>query len=83
MVHIRSALELAIALARQMFFPQKMNVIVVFQGCVRYGTGMTGTGMDVRNFGVSGTGIHVVPRLPKCPVRVLMLYRTYRSVRYR
>ena len=32
---------------------------------------------------VSGTGIDVVPNLPKCPVPVLMLYRTYRSVRYR
>ena len=32
---------------------------------------------------VSGTGIDVVPKLPKCPVPVLMLYRTYRSVRYR
>ena len=32
---------------------------------------------------VSGTGIDVVPNLPKCPVPVLMLYRPYRSVRYR
>ena len=32
---------------------------------------------------VSGTGIDVVPNLPNCPVPVLMLYRTYRSVRYR
>ena len=32
---------------------------------------------------VSGTGIDVVPKLPKCPVPVLMLYRTYRSVLYR
>ena len=31
---------------------------------------------------VSGTGIDV-PNLPKCPVPVLMLYRNYRSVRYR
>ena len=31
---------------------------------------------------VSGTGIHVVPNLPKCPVPALM-YRNYRSVRYR
>ena len=30
----------------------------------------------------SGTGIDVVPNLPKCPVPVLM-YRTYGSVRYR
>ena len=37
---------------------------------VRYGTGVPGTGMDV------------VPNLPKCPVPVLM-YQTYRSVRYR
>ena len=26
---------------------------------------------------------HVLPNFPKCPVPVLMLYRTYRSVRYR
>ena len=32
---------------------------------------------------VSGTGIDVVPNLLKCPVTVLMLYRSYRSVRYR
>ena len=32
---------------------------------------------------VSGTGIYVVPNLPKCPVRVLISNRTYRSVRYR
>ena len=38
---------------------------------VRYGTGVPGTGMDV------------VPNLPKCPVPVWMPYRTYRSVRYR
>ena len=31
---------------------------------------------------MSGTGIDV-PNLPKCPVPELMLYRTYRSVRYR
>ena len=32
---------------------------------------------------VSGTGIDVVTNLPKWPVPVLMLYQTYRSVRYR
>ena len=32
---------------------------------------------------VSGTGIDVVPNLPKCPVPVSEVYRTYRSVRYR
>ena len=32
---------------------------------------------------VSGNGIDVVPKLPKCVVPVLMSYRTYRSVRYR
>ena len=32
---------------------------------------------------VSGAGIDVVPKLPKCPVPVLMSYRTYRSIRYR
>ena len=37
------------------------------QACVRYGTG------------ILGTGINVVPNLPKCPVPVLMLYRNYRS----
>ena len=42
-----------------------------FQGCVRYGIGILGIGMDV------------VPNLPKCPVPVLMSYRTYQSVRYR
>ena len=41
------------------------------QGCVRYGTGILGTGMDV------------VPSLPKCAVTVLMSHRSYRSVRYR
>ena len=35
------------------------------------GTGMPGTGMDV------------VPKLPKCPVPVLTSYRSYRSARYR
>ena len=43
----------------------------ILQGCVRYGTGILGTGMPV------------VPSLPKCPVPVLLSYRTYRSVRYR
>ena len=32
---------------------------------------------------VSGAGVDVVPKLPNCPVPVLMWYRTYRSVRYR
>ena len=35
-----------------------------------------------RKFVRYGTGIDVVPNLRKCPVPVLM-YRTYRSVRYR
>ena len=43
--------------------------IASIQGCVRYGTGILGTGMDV-------------PNLPKCPVAVLTSYRTYRTVRY-
>ena len=30
---------------------------------------------------VSGTRIDVVPNLPKCPVPVLMSYRTYLSIR--
>ena len=29
--------------------------------------------------GTGGTGIHVVPNLRKCPVPVLMSYRTYRT----
>ena len=45
--------------------------ITCFQGCVRYGTGIIGNGMDV------------VPKLRKCPVPVLMSYRTCRSIRYR
>ena len=45
-------------------------------------TEVSGTGMNVCT-GTDGTGIHVVPNLPKCPVPVLMSYRTYRSVRYR
>ena len=45
-------------------------------------TEVSGTGMKVC-IGTGGTGIHVVPNLPKCPVPVLMSYRTYRSVRYR
>ena len=32
---------------------------------------------------MSGAGIDVAPKLPKCPVPVWMSYRTYRSVRYR
>ena len=32
---------------------------------------------------VSGTGIDVVPNLPRCPVPVLKSYRTCRGVRYR
>ena len=33
--------------------------------------------------GTSGTGNHIVPKLPKCPVPVLESHRSYRSVRYR
>ena len=44
------------------------------------GTG-TNSGTDVHT-GTGGAGIDVVPNLPKCPVPVLM-YRTYRRVRYR
>ena len=43
---------------------------------------MSGTGIKVCT-GTGGTGIHVVPNFPKCPVPVLMSYRTYRSVRCR
>ena len=48
-----------------------------YQGCVRYGTGILGTGMDIHTelTEVSSTGIDIVPNLPKCPVPVLMLYR--------
>ena len=42
----------------------------------------TGSGTDVHT-GTGGTGREVVPHLPKCPVPVLMSYRTYRSIRYR
>ena len=45
--------------------------VPIFQGCVRYGTGILGTGIDV------------VPYLPKCAVPVLTSYRTYRIVRHR
>ena len=48
-----------------------VRVKIIRQTCVRSGTGTPGTGMDI------------VPNLPKCPVPVLMSYRTYRSVRYR
>ena len=70
-----------------------------FLGCVRYGTGTPGTGMDVvsnlpkypvpvlmsyRTYrSVWYRYMDVVPNLPKCPVPVLMPYRPYRSVRYR
>ena len=56
-----------------------------FQGCVWYGTGILGTGMDVvPNLNqVSGTGIDVVSNLRKFSVRVLMSYRTYPSFRCR
>ena len=40
-------------------------------GCVRYCTGILGTGMDF------------VPNLPNCAVLILTSYRSYRSVRYR
>ena len=46
-------------------------------------TEVSGTGIDVipKVTEVSGTGIDVVPNLRKCPVPVLMSYRTHRSVR--
>ena len=44
------------------------------EGCVRYGTGILATGMDV---------VPNLPNLPKCPVPVLTSYRPYRSVRCR
>ena len=44
-------------------------------------TKVSGTGMKVCT-GTGGTGIHVVPNLPKCPVPILMSCRAYRSVWY-
>ena len=41
-----------------------------------------GTAMKVYT-GTGGTGIHIVPCLPKCPVTVSVSYRAYRSARYR
>ena len=49
----------------------KKLFFTILQGCVRYRNGILGAGMDV------------VTNSPKCPVPVLMSYRTYRSVRYR
>ena len=46
---------------------------------------VSGTGIDVEPTAVP-TPVQTsipVPNLPKCPVPVLMTYRTYRSVRYR
>ena len=52
------------------------------------GTGIDGSigtnsGTDVHTGSGTGTGIDVVLNLPKCPVPVLMSYRTYRRLRYR
>ena len=52
-----------------------------FQGCVRHGTGMLGTGVMLHLLYPSVR--YVVPNLPKCPLPVLMLSRTYVSVLYR
>ena len=49
------------------------------QFCTDTGTNF---GTDVHT-GTGGSGIDVVPNLPKCPVPGLISYRTYRSVRYR
>ena len=49
--------------------------------CLTERTEVSGTGMKACT-GTGGTGIHVLPNVPKCPVSVLM-YRTYRSVQYR
>ena len=51
-------------------------------GCRTELTEVSGTGMQVCT-GTGGTGIHIVPNLPKFLVPVWMSYRTYRSVRYR
>ena len=45
-------------------------------------TEVAGTGMKVCT-GTGGTGIYVVPKLPKCPVQVFMAYPSYRSAQYR
>ena len=42
----------------------------------------TNSGTDIHTV-TGGTGINVVPNLPKCTMPVLMSYRTYRSVRHR
>ena len=43
---------------------------------------VSGTGMKISTV-TGGTGIHIVPNLPKCPVPVLVSYRTYQIVQYR
>ena len=63
-------------LVQRHFYSRLMFLLIgrvyeVFHGCVWYGTGILGTGIDF------------VPNLPKCPIPVLVLYRNYRSVRYR
>ena len=58
-----------------------VNVRYMYWYCTEI-TEASGTGMKVCT-GIAGTGIHVVPNLPNCPISVLMSYPTYRSVRYR
>ena len=45
-------------------------------------TGVSATGLQVCT-GTVGTGIHIVPNLPSCPIPVSISYRTYQSVWYR
>ena len=51
-------------------------------GCCTELPEVSGTGIEFCNR-TGGTGINMVPNLPKCPVPVWMSYRTYRSLRYR
>ena len=54
---------------------------------MKVSTGTSGTGIHTELTEVSGTGIDVVPTLPKCPVPVIpavytaSIYRRYASVR--
>ena len=52
--------------------------------CIMWMSQCGGTGLYFTELSeVSGPGIDVVPNLSKCPVPLLMLYRTYHSVWYR
>ena len=64
---------------RVLFYRTFRSVRYWYRCCTDPGTK---SGTDVHT-GSGGTDIDIVPNLPKCPVPVLMSYRTYRSVRYR